>query len=96
MRIKLFIALLLILVLLSGCLPGDGTSTPNSPAGFCLGFWHGFIIIISFIISLFSDTVVIYETNNNGGWYNFGFICGIGISLNIPSSSGRDRKPSVE
>ncbi|MDX5476447.1 MAG: hypothetical protein LPK00_13005 [Bacillaceae bacterium] len=96
MRIKIVFTLLLILVFLSGCLPGDGTSTSNSPAGFWLGFWHGFIIIISFIISLFSETVVIYETNNNGGWYDFGFICGIGISLNIPSSSGRDSKPSVE
>ncbi|WP_096152957.1 MULTISPECIES: hypothetical protein [Bacillus] len=90
MKIRHIVIFVVMLIFLSGCLPGDGTSSSHSPAGFWLGFWHGFIIVISFIISLFSDTVVIYETNNNGGWYNLGFIFGIGISLNIPSSSRKE------
>ena len=28
--------------------------------------------------SLFADGVRIYETNNNGRWYDFGFMLGIG------------------
>jgi hypothetical protein len=36
------------------------------------------IVPISFFISLFSDTVVIYAKNNNGGWYDFGFVLGVG------------------
>ena len=48
------------------------------PAGFWGGLWHGIIAPITFIISLFDDGVSIYETNNNGRWYEFGFMLGIG------------------
>jgi hypothetical protein len=29
------------------------------------------------VISLFTDTVSVYEVHNNGGWYDFGFILGV-------------------
>ncbi|MGC1647559.1 MAG: hypothetical protein WA741_17205 [Candidatus Sulfotelmatobacter sp.] len=32
----------------------------------------------TFLISLFAEGVSIYETNNNGRWYEFGFMLGIG------------------
>jgi hypothetical protein len=48
------------------------------PAGFWGGLWHGMIAPITFLISLFADGVSIYETNNNGRWYEFGFMLGIG------------------
>jgi hypothetical protein len=48
------------------------------PAGFWAGLWHGFIAPITFIVSLFVDGVRIYETNNRGCWYDFGFMLGIG------------------
>jgi hypothetical protein len=48
------------------------------PAGFWVGLWHGIIAPITFIVSLFSDGVRIYETNNRGRWYDFGFMLGIG------------------
>jgi len=47
-----------------------------SPAGFLAGLWHGLIIGITFIVSLFNDGVRIYETNNSGRWYDFGFVLG--------------------
>lgn len=47
-----------------------------TPAGFWVGLWHGIIMLITFIVSLFNSDVGIYETNNNGGWYNFGFVLG--------------------
>ena len=50
-------------------------------AGFWLGLWHGIIVPITFIISLFSDTVGIYEVHNNGGWYDFGFVIGASVFL---------------
>jgi hypothetical protein len=50
------------------------------PAGFLGGFWHGSIAGITFIVSLFVVGVSIYETHNNGRWYEFGFILGIGAS----------------
>jgi len=49
-----------------------------APAGFLAGLWHGIIAPITFIVSLFADGVRIYETNNNGRWYDFGFMLGIG------------------
>ena len=51
------------------------------PAGFWAGLWHGSILPIAFIVSLFKPGVGIYETNNTGGWYNFGFILGAASSL---------------
>jgi hypothetical protein len=46
------------------------------PAGFWAGLWHGLIMPITFIVSLFDSGVRIYEANNNGRWYEFGFILG--------------------
>ncbi|MDA3937638.1 MAG: hypothetical protein PF636_12455, partial [Actinomycetota bacterium] len=46
-------------------------------AGFWLGLWHGFIVLFTFLISLFRDNVTIYEVSNNGGWYNFGYLLGV-------------------
>jgi len=47
------------------------------PAGFWAGLWHGLIAPITFIVSLFNPNVRIYETNNCGGWYDFGFLVGL-------------------
>jgi len=41
--------------------------------------WHGIIAPITFIISLFTDSVSMYEVHNTGGWYDFGFVLGVGI-----------------
>ena len=48
------------------------------PAGFWGGLWHGSIAPFTFFISLWNDGISIYETNNNGRWYEFGFLLGIG------------------
>ncbi|MCP4601728.1 MAG: hypothetical protein GY847_14635 [Proteobacteria bacterium] len=72
------IGLLFVLVaLLAGCAAGDPQFTESDPAGFWHGLWHGFIIVITFAISMFSDQTTIYEVQNTGGWYNFGFLLGV-------------------
>jgi hypothetical protein len=76
------IVLLLVALLLSSCLagPNDFLDTPSEKgkvAGFLRGLWHGFIALFTFIISLFTDKVNVYEVHNSGGWYDFGFIVGI-------------------
>jgi hypothetical protein len=48
-----------------------------APAGFWAGFWHGSIAPITFIVSLFNPGVGIFERNNNGHWYEFGFLLGV-------------------
>ncbi|MCP4866510.1 MAG: hypothetical protein SWN10_10480 [Pseudomonadota bacterium] len=46
--------------------------------GFLHGLWHGLIIIFSWLASLIFDDVAIYAIYNNGGWYDFGFVLGVG------------------
>ena len=46
--------------------------------GFFGGLWHGIIAPASFVVSLFSDDVAVWAVNNNGGWYTFGFLIGVG------------------
>ena len=80
-----------ILIILAGliswsCAPGPNAAekTANAEglvAGFWLGLWHGLISPITFVISLFSKTIRMYEVHNNGGWYNFGFVLGAGLFL---------------
>lgn len=67
--------------LLSSCAPGPNALANSArddgvTAGFWRGWWNGFISPVTFVISLFSPKVQIYEVHNNGGWYNFGFILG--------------------
>ncbi len=47
--------------------------------GFWHGLWHGSILAIAFIISLFDDSVAIYAVYNTGGWYDLGFLLGSGL-----------------
>lgn len=62
--------------------PNSKYSLPGGrPAGFLAGLWHGLISPIVFFVSLFVDGVRIYETNNNGLLYDFGFILGASSSL---------------
>jgi hypothetical protein len=58
--------------------PGSRFQAPGvTPAGFWAGLWHGLISPITFLVSLWSPNVRIYETNNRGRWYDFGFIIGV-------------------
>jgi hypothetical protein len=76
-----WILLVVIALALTACAPAANpvSGEVGDPAGFWLGLWHGIIAPITFIISLFSDTVGMYEVRNNGGWYDFGFFLGLGV-----------------
>ena len=82
----LLVAVLVPTLVLAGCAPGlnDLEKTPDADgrtAGFFLGLWHGFISPVTFIVSVFSKNVRLYEVHNNGTWYNFGFVLGAGLLL---------------
>lgn len=74
-----------VVLLLSACAAGvnpavDVVNPENDVlAGFWRGLWHGIIAPITFVISLFTEKVNIYEVYNTGGWYDFGFVLGAGI-----------------
>jgi hypothetical protein len=83
---------LLAVVLLSSCAAGPNTAARSGEeAGFWLGLWHGIIVAFTFVISLFTDNVNVYEVNNNGNWYDFGFFFGVLISLGGAGSRARKR-----
>lgn len=77
----LLVVCLLASLSLAACAPGANphATTPDGAgqlAGFWLGLWHGFITPVTFVWSLFSSKVGVYEIHNNGGWYNAGFLLG--------------------
>lgn len=85
-KITLLSLALLAIVALTGCadvVQVNQCLPMSEPVGFWYGAWHGMILQISFICSLFSDNVAIYAINNNGGWYNFGFVGGLGVMIKI-------------
>lgn len=104
MKRKGFFVILLLLVLMTvtSCLPSSTasqtfTDTAAEPeaAGFLLGVWHGWIAPLSLIISIFDESVSIYERNNRGFWYDFGFYMAIisgfgGLSLGRKKRSKHD------
>ena len=67
--------------LLSACAAGENPAAigADGGAGFWLGLWHGIIAPITFLISLFTDEINVYEVVNSGNWYDFGFVLGAGI-----------------
>jgi hypothetical protein len=91
-RVLRTLALLIVVVLLvsacaAGANPRAGTATAaGTVAGFWLGLWHGIIAPVTFVISLFSDGVGIYEIHNSGAWYDLGFVLGLGFLVGGGSS----------
>jgi hypothetical protein len=76
----------LLVVTMAACVPGGGEFHKEKPAGLFFGIWHGWIAPVSLIISFFNSSVRIYEVNNTGFWYDFGFYIAIisgfgGVSL---------------
>lgn len=81
-RISFFLLLMFVILFtscaqsfsLENCIDGEAS-------GFWKGLWHGIIAPISFVLSLFKDNIAIYDVNNTGGWYDFGYVIGVGCLL---------------
>ena len=82
-RVLVTAGLLAVLLLLTGCAAeaNEVAGTQPDQAGFWLGLWQGFILPITFVISLFTSDVGIYEVDNSGAWYDFGFVLGALITF---------------
>jgi hypothetical protein len=65
-RTYLGFGMVLALLILSACAagPNELVDTGPDPAGFWLGLWQGLISPITFVISLFTSEVNIYEVQN--------------------------------
>ncbi len=78
-RVPTFVLLCSAILALSSCAHQLRISAYDVP-GFWAGLLHGFLILFSFIGSLFSD-VRIYAFPNSGGWYDFGYLIGASMFL---------------
>jgi len=93
---KLFL-IALLLTLLTAC----GTENPmkNVPLdetgqvyGFFYGIWDGWTAVFVFIGNLFGGNHGVYQVHNNGNWYDFGFLLGIGAFASGSTSAARSRR----
>lgn len=89
--ISILVLTIVAALMVSACTaaPSELENEPDADgeiAGFWQGLWHGFISPFTFIISLFSENLAVYEVHNNGNWYVFGFLMGASI---IFGGSGR-------
>ena len=96
-RTVIVLAVLGTALLLAGCAAGPNALVGSADdegrlAGFWLGIWHGVIAPVTFVISLFSERVHLYEVHNNGGWYNFGFMIGLWTSVAGPAHAGARKR----
>lgn len=82
--------LLFVVLLLGGCATRSAGAVDNPP-GFFSGLLHGFIILFSFIGSLFTDYEV-YALPNSGGWYDLGFLLGVSMFFGGSGASSRRRR----
>lgn len=60
-------------------MPGIGSKYKDigaQQASFLSGIWHGLLMPILFIVSVFNHRVSIYETNNNANLYHLGYLIG--------------------
>ena len=62
----LFLIVSILLLLLTGCMPGDGSYVEGHYANFLSGIWHGWIATISIIRGLFNPSIRVYEAYNTG------------------------------
>ena len=87
-------SLLLLIPVLFLFLASCATQSPENivdPPGFFYGLFHGFFILFTFILSLFTD-YEIYAFPNNGWWYNFGFLIGVMMFWGGGGASSKRRR----
>lgn len=84
---------ILVISVLSGC--ADVSNVEQcltvDPYGFWYGLWHGMTVPFSWIAALFFDDIAVYAVNNSGGWYDFGFILGIGTLSSSATSTVKNK-----
>ena len=80
-RATIVIATSGLLLALAGCAGqiDAGVSHEAGTPGFWWGLWHGLIFPWAWIGSLFSEDIAVYAVPNSGGWYDFGFFCGVTV-----------------
>jgi hypothetical protein len=88
-RIFVFLVIVAMVVVIASCATQPRPESVNPP-GFFSGLLHGFLIVFSFVGSLFTH-IRIYTYPNSGGWYDFGDVIGASMFLGGGGASSRKR-----
>ena len=72
-KIAMIAVLCALPFVLTGCLPGIAEYTPEAPAGFLNGVWHGWCAPITLIMELFGTDVHLFAEHHTGFTYELGF-----------------------
>ena len=86
-NILIFLSLIGVVFIFTSCAT-QPTPVAYDPPGFILGLLHGFIMLFSFIGSVFMD-VRMYAFPNTGIMYDFGYLIGASIFLGGSGASSR-------
>lgn len=78
-RVRIVFLILLSLSLI-GCAESVTFAEAQAmePVGFWPGYFDGVTLLLSLFGSLLDDQIAIYAIYNNGGYYDFGFVLGVG------------------
>ncbi len=76
-RLAVFAALGVTFAVLAACATRPMGS--HSDPAFLRGLVDGLVAPIAFVLSLFSDTIRMYQFPNIGRWYDFGFLIGLSV-----------------
>lgn len=93
--VLLSLMLIALLLMMTGCMPGDGSYVDGHVANFISGVWHGWIAPLSLIRGFFNSSIRVYESYNTGWWYDFGFYIAVisgfgGLSLSRKAKKDKD------
>jgi len=84
-RVILFSTVILSLIILLGSCASQPTPASYDPPGFFMGIVHGFLILFSFVGSIFMD-IRMYAFANSGVMYDFGYLIGLCVWLVVAAS----------
>ena len=94
MKATVIVTLLVVCFIFTACAPGmHRFDDPEQPAGFLMGIWHGWIAPVSLVWGLIDSDIRVYEVNNRGWLYDFGFYIAIiggfgGLALSRKKKKG--------
>ena len=73
MRLRTWLLIGFLALLLTGCAPGSENFAVDDRANFFHGVWHGWIAPITLVWQIFDGDIRIYEPHNTGWWYDLGY-----------------------
>lgn len=91
------VVLFLLTLALAACatanpMKGVALEQTGKVYGFWNGLWDGMTATFAFIGNLFGGHYGIYQVHNNGNWYDFGFLIGVGAFSGSVGSAASSRR----